>query len=716
MRLFIVLFLLFVTGSSVWAKNYEPFVVDTLGETIYEGVFTGNGLLGTMTYLTSDKGIRIDVGRTDVYDHRKVETDILFDRARLPIGHFEIVLMDAHIVQANGVMSMQEADAVAIIETSQGALRVKTVTLSEKDIILVDIDKRNFQGNYTIRFVPEISQSPRMLQGYVKGKPENYLPNPTPVIGRREEINFIDQRMLAGGGYATAYKTIENSLGDILIATVAYHTTSDKYLKEAVSIVEKFAVTTIPQELEKHQQWWKTYLGLSTYQIPDERLQKFYDMQMYKFGCLTRSNRPAIDLQGPWTSATPWPAYWMNLNIQLTYSPLYTANRLDIAQSLINMLNTNAANLIQNVHPDYRHNSAALGRSSDPFLNLGKPLPLHLSNLEELAGGDAELSNLTWALLYYYQHYRYSMNLKLKEPLYALLKRSVNYAVHFLGKNETGQYELKVRTHSPEYPQSYDFNTNYDLASLRWGLLTLLELGNDNTADEQYLDSVRYIYDNLIDYPKDENGFMISSNQSYAVSHRHYSHLMMIYPYHLVDIADVDTKALVLRSIEHWQSKTAYLQGYSLSGAASMYAMLGDGDKAIRYLSNLNQKFIQPNTLYKESGPVIETPLAMAASLQELSLQFWNGTVRVFPAIPKAWKDVSFQRFRTDGAFLLSAVKTNGITESILVESEHGGTISLVSDQPMAKVQIEGEGKIIKKDGTRYEVYLERKSKLILTN
>jgi len=73
-----------------------------------------------------------------------------------------------------------------------------------------------------------------------------------------------------------------------------------------------------------------------------------------------------MDLQGPWTASTPWPAYWHNLNIQLAYSPVFTANHLEIAKSLIQIIDRNVDNLIGNVPEAYRYNSAAIGRSSAP--------------------------------------------------------------------------------------------------------------------------------------------------------------------------------------------------------------------------------------------------------------------------------------------------------------------------------------------------------------
>ena len=714
---FLLLKLFFFAALGVTcAKDYEPFVVEKLGNTIYNGVFTGNGLLGTMTYLQSDSAIKIGVGRTDVYDHRKEDLPPLFANARLPIGFFSVQLTTA-IDSARGIISISDAKAVATIYTAKGVLKIQTTTLSEKNYMLIEIDRSEFSGQYTLHFVPELSQSPRRNATWIK-QPENYHPNPPPIPGQNKMVHFVHQKMLAGGGYVTAFKTVPYQNRELTVATIRYSQSNSDDLLQAIADIKAFRIDSLAGFLAAHTAWWKTYMDLSRYEIPDERLQKFYDLQMYKLGCLTRSDKPAIDLQGPWTGApTPWPAYWFNLNIQLTYSPLYTANRLQIATSLIRMFNDNKENLKQNILPEYRSDSYGLGRNGSPCL-ITDPIRLQRGDTTTLSQGQAELSNLTWVMLYYYQHYRYSMDSTLKKPLYELLKGSVNFAIHFIDKDKNGKYQFVVRTHSPEYPAANDVNTNYDLSALRWGIKTLLELGQhpEMAGETAYLNQLKNIQAGLIDYPQDENGFWISTHQPYARSHRHYSHLMMIYPYYLVTPDQPENISLIKKSVRHWQSKPEALQGYSLSGAASIYALLGEGDTAISYMQKLNERFIQPNTLYKETGPVIETPLALAASLQELSLQFWKGTVRVFPAIPSSWKNVSFRDFRTDGAFLISAEKRSGLTRKIEVFSEHGGTIRLLSDELMKKIAIEGGGKLIRQEGRLYELDLPKGAKAVMYN
>lgn len=700
------LFLLGIMQSLIYAQSLQDFKLDILGTSIYEGVFTGNGLLGTMTYLQSDKTLLIGIGRTDVYDHRDDDNYVLFSKPRLPIGHFEITFDQSF--KASGVIDINQAYASAYLSNG---LEVQTTTLAHKNVILISVKKNAVQQQYTLDFIPAKAKSPRFDFSYTE-KPSTYVENPNPATCVDQDVHFTHQPLLAGGGYVTAYRQIQQGVEDIYVVTVAYSTGEANYVDEAIKALRSIEASSLPQDIAQHRQWWKNYHQASSYRIPDSALQAFYDVQFYKLACATRADKPALDLQGPWTSSTPWPGYWFNLNTQLTYSPLYTANRLDIASSLIKMIDRNKKQLIQNVHPDYQYNSAAIGRISGP--DMKSSVLLHANDTTVYKDEFVEMTNLTWLLYYYYQHYRHSMDVELQSKLYDLLKRSVNFSIHLLRKNNVGQYEFAVKTHSPEYPKSYDYNTNYDLSNLRWGLKTLRELGADYENEQIYLKQIKEIEDNLIPYPMDGTGLKISSNQSYDVSHRHYSHLMMIYPYYLMHIEQSEHVDLIRQSIEHWQSKKGALQGYSLSGAASMYAMMGEGDQALDFVRRLHRQFIQPNTLYKESGPVIETPLSMAQSLQELSLQYWNGILRVFPAVPSSWKEVSFENFLTDGAFLVSAKYENGKTVEVKLTAQHDGMIKVKTGMMHPTYRIDGKGKINMMDHGVCSIYLEKESTIVL--
>lgn len=93
------------------------------------------------------------------------------------------------------------------------------------------------------------------------------------------------------------------------------------------------------------------------------------------------------------------------------------------------------------------------------------------------------------------------------------------------------------------------------------------------------------------------------------------------------------------------------------------------------------------NTLYKESGPVIETPLSGAQSIHDMLLQSWGGKIRIFPAVPDAWQDVAYDKLLTEGAFEVTASRKAGKTEFIQVKSLAGEPCVVVTDiaQPVFK-------------------------------
>ena len=71
--------------------------------------------------------------------------------------------------------------------------------------------------------------------------------------------------------------------------------------------------------------------------------------------------------------------------------------------------------------------------------------------------------------------------------------------------------------------------------------------------------------------------------------------------------------------------------------------------------------------------------MAFASSLQEMLLQSHTGTIRIFPAIPSSWKDVSFRTLRTEGAFLVSAAMRDGKVSEVKVRSTVGGPLRVLN-------------------------------------
>ena len=308
------------------------------------------------------------------------------------------------------------------------------------------------------------------------------------------------------------------------------------------------------------------------------------------------------------------------------------------------------------------------------------------------ACNEYEAGNLIWTLLYCYQLCdAYGDDAQMLGKVFPLLKAAVNLFFRIRTVNPDGSYGLPP-TASPEYREGKTGigpNTNYDLANLRWGLRTLIALDEKHGVNDPLLPEWKDFLEHLVPFRySEETGFKVSDDFEFLdTRHRHYSHLFMIFPYHLLDWDDPTDKEMMSLSLERWNGSS----GYSYTGKASMLCSRGDpgdGDKALETLKVFFPKFIRKNTLYNESGPVMETPLSAMCSLEDMYMQDWGGVIRIFRGCPESWKDCSFENMRAAGAFLVSAERKNGRTVSVTIKSEKGSICRIQTDREVPVIEV----------------------------
>jgi hypothetical protein len=661
-------------------KNYlgeQDMIWKRLPQTWDEAPFLGNGTLGLMVYKPQkENSIHLDIGNSYVQDHRDDSYgNILYSRPRLPVGFFRIK-PSGNILDGEMRLNLWNAETTGTITTDKGTLDLLAYVHAEKMVIIVEVTPTEGEKDFEIEWQPAEAISPRQsfaIKNNIKGKVmEDYKKNPPSTLTKKNNISLSTQALLTGGETATAWQ--EKVIGQkrIMASTISHSWPQKTASDEAVGIIADVMDSDFHHLRKEHASWWNNFYPRSFISLPNKKLENFYWIQLYKLGSATRSDGALIDNQGPWLQETPWPSAFWNLNVQLTYWPVYASNHLDLGESLLHTLINNQENLIENVPEEYRDNSAGIGRATTQ--NLISPIdrawtenkPTHTNISTKVP----EIGLLTWACHNLWLQYKYSMDDKmLRNKLFPLLRKSINYYLHFIERKENGELHLQY-TYSPEYGISRD--TNFDLALLKWGCNALIESCERLGIKDALLPVWKGIVENLTDFPKDENGFRIGKDLAYEKSHRHYSHLMMIYPLYLVNKEQDGGKELIEESLKHWHSMPEALAGYSFTGASSISAAIGNGDKALQYLKGLFSDFLRPNTMYKEAGPVIETPLSGAQSILDMLIQSWGGKIRVFPALPTNWKNVSFHKLRTEGAFLVSASMKNGEIQFIQLHSLMG--------------------------------------------
>ncbi|MEV6132473.1 glycoside hydrolase family 95-like protein [Streptomyces violaceusniger] len=647
-------------ADMVWQK---------MPRTWYEGPFLGNALLGSGIYAEPGdaNAVRFNVQHSEVQDHRP-EFGSLFGLARLPIGYFTLEPVGA-ITAIDWRLRLRDAELTGTITTDKGTLRLRALVHNSRSLLAIEVTPSAGEAAFRWVFHPAEAISPRVA---FKPVPDGYTGNPPAVVEDHHGIQAAVQPLLAGGQHVTAWRERTHAGRRTLYVTVAHshprRTARDRALKDI-----RFASALSYDVLApSHRAWWHAYYRKSFLSLPDARLQRFYWIQLYKVAAAARADAPVMATSGPWLESTPWPATWWNLNVQLEYWLIHGSNHLEL-DAVTRALGEFRDNLSNQLDTPYRKDSAGIPRTTD----------IHLVNGGDAANGGyavgipgqdpptPEVGNLTWALHNVWLTYRHTMDESvLREVVYPLLRKAIAYYLHFLTPGSDGKLHLPA-TFSPEYGVNAP-DCNYDLMLLRWGCATLLDSARQLGVKDPAAPRWREVLAKLTPYPVDENGFMIGAGVPFAKSHRHYSHMLAVYPLYEVTWEDPAERELIETSLNHWVGFEGALQGYTFTGAASMSAQMGRGEDALKYLGELMSRFIQANTMYKESGPVIETPLSAAQSLHDMVCQSWGGVIRIFPALPAAWRELMVHDFRTQGAFLLSAAREDGRTRWVRLRSEAG--------------------------------------------
>jgi alpha-L-fucosidase 2 len=274
--------------------------------------------------------------------------------------------------------------------------------------------------------------------------------------------------------------------------------------------------------------------------------------------------------------------------------------------------------------------------------------------------------------------------------------------------------------------------TNYDLALIRWAFGKTAELADEtgNGEDAKHWRKVLAEMPDLAIDPKSKK-LLVAKDYPLPFSHRHFSHLMAIHPLGLIrwENGPKDRAIIKASMADLEKSGTSQWCGYSFSWLASLAARARDGEKAAKALEIFSTAFCLRNSFHcngDQSGKgysnfryrpfTLEGNFAAAAGLQEMLLQSYSGTIRIFPAVPADWKDISFKTLRAEGAFLVSAERKDGLTRSVTIISEKGGLCRLENPFGQNEYRLEGTAKdAVAKEGNDLVIKTSAGQKIMLT-
>jgi alpha-L-fucosidase 2 len=449
-----------------------------------------------------------------------------------------------------------------------------------------------------------------------------------------------------------------------------------------------------------HEAWWSDFWAKSDIRVPDTVLQKQWYLEQYKFGSAARADAPPISLQAVWTADNgklpPWKGDFHNdLNTQLSYWPAYSANHLDLEEGYLNWL--------WDIKP------AAEKYTRTYFGTGGLNVPGVATLLGEPMGGWIQYSFgptvSAWLSQHFYLHWRYTLDRKfLAERAYPYMASVARFLDEFSVRDSAGLRKLPLSS-SPEIhdnsPQAWFANTtNFDVGMIRFVYDKAAEMAEE-LGNRQEAEKWTRILNEWPGLAYDSTGLNFAPGQPYLESHRHFSHLVGWHPLGVIDWSDgpAEQKILAntLRTLEKYGPD--WWCGYSYSWLGNLYARAFDGGKAASALRDFALCFTLPNSFHVNGDQTktgkskflyrpftLEGNFAFASGLQEMLIQSHTGVIRVFPAIPATWKDVSFTSLRAEGAFLVSARMVDGMIDKIDIHAEKEGTCRLADPLNPGKI------------------------------
>jgi alpha-L-fucosidase 2 len=575
-------------------------------------------------------------------------------------------------------LDLHAAQSVGTIRTGKGSARFRCFVDAVRDVIVAEVTTA---GGETVR---------RIASRASKADHSN-LAYPPPEEGATGSVQWRLQRQTGGGEYTVAWTVVKSSHGGknthTMFCSIASSREQGGTVAEAVARLEEAARIGIARLFKEHAAWWAEYWAKSFITVPDPHIENLYYAQLYYLACLSREGAGfGQGCLGIWCPDDAFPG-WANqhcydMNYQMSSWCTFASNHLEMARPM--------AEDLWRWHPGRREFCRLFYGCEGATLNSG--VDHDGWNVPGWYCADLWPGCGPWACHTLWNIYLYSQDIEfLRERAYPLMKDYMGQYKGLLEKWDDGKYHVPWSP-SPEWQNNdaaaWGQDDSGNLALIRWLGGALLEaervLGIESSESRTW----RHILDNLAPFHHDLTGLQIMKDKPLDQSHRHFSHLLALYPLDVITVEGTDEDRrlidlslgnIVMRGMGAWC-------GYSVSWMAAMSARTRRARRAHALLKlfadiatienafHVNADACQKGFLH--SPFIILTPeggLAAAAALLEMLIQSWRGVIRIFPAVPPQWADAAFDHLRTEGAFLVSARRAEGTTTWVRIESEAGG-------------------------------------------
>jgi len=371
---------------------------------------------------------------------------------------------------------------------------------------------------------------------------------------------------------------------------------------------------------------------------------------------------------------------------------------------------------------DYAANQLALGDSyfpgMEPVFELGRklardywgtrgsfvqlssyPFPLHNDPLG--VGSLCRMAYMTgWAANHYWSRYLYTRDREwLRNTGYPILRDAALFYADFLTRFDDGQYHAfpsgEGEYHYTGNPEDYTDKPQV-VRHARYCLQSALNAALDLGVDANLQDEWKEILDHLVVVDDLETlGLDDEEKRRYSLNPPEFS------GWEGDKVVRSDEPPLFLQKRKENPQWSWYFGHLPWIWMGEMRCGSFDGDRDYATVRDFIERWRLPNGLYRAmcqelygyAGGWSES-MGILAPLQEMLLQSWDGSIRIFPSWPRDI-NASFSTLRAEGAFLVSSQMRDGRIPRIAIRSERGVVCRLENPWDGEVEILDGEGKAV---------------------
>jgi len=434
----------------------------------------------------------------------------------------------------------------------------------------------------------------------------------------------------------------------------------------------------------------------------DLRLKKFseegndpgLESLFFQYGryLMISSSRPGtmpMHLQGKWNNSLdpPWAAdYHMNINEQMLYWPAEVTHLSECHQPLFDFMES----LVEPGKIAARQFFNTSGWIVNTMNNaFGYTAPGWGLPWGFFPGGAAWLTRHAW------EHFDYGGDLSfLKNHGYPMMKEAALFWLDYLTEDEEG-FLVSNPSYSPEHGGiSQGASMDHQIA---WDVLdNCIRASKILDIDSAFRQKAKETRDLILPPAIGRWGQLQEWKEDVddpESTHRHVSHLYALHPGNQIstrrtpDLAQAAAVSLDARGDDG--------TGWSLAWKVNFWARLKDGDRAYRLYKRLLQPTESKGMIMSGAGGVYSNLLCAhppfqldgnmggTAGVAEILLQSHEGYLDLLPALPRAWKEGSFEGLRGRGGFEVDAAWENHRLTKAAIISHLGGTLEIRSPENM---------------------------------